>query len=835
MTRAPASTTAVWSRRDPPQVGNAPDSRARKVGGQADVVEPVAPEPRLPLPHGDLSAASADCLIEVACSVLPRSAIQLEKRGRSIRRLVEHLSGFPGDTWQERWEASGWELSVTPLASLNPSPPTSWTMTSGFSWLVALRVLVPSLRVLRRNAVSDFSRIFLASQEDDDLAVLATMIESTPVSATMRNQALTELAYLLAVQAIPASDITPAGIMQFGLALREVSRAQDKNGRKLAGALIWQVLADAGRFPAGTPVTMRVATVGGRKSVTEMVDTYGVANTAVRQLLIDYVTHRAALGMDYRTVSNLVRTLARNFWCVVEQVNPDQRDLDLDEATYTAWRAEVDTVTTPYGQRARQSIWDLLIAVRALYLDLQSWAVEDPPRWGPWVTRCPIPPIASRGYSAGRRRLAERIADRTRLRQPMLDLLVDHVRAERDRMSALLAEAEAVSESEFEVGGIHYARVLAPRSSNAGKFPQKGPRARRGSATESPPEAVSLRVRRADSGGPIINVEADEARAFWTWAVIEVLRLTGIRHEELLELSHLSVRQYQRPNGEIVALLVVTPSKSDRERVIPMSPELLRVIAQVIRRHTEQLGAIPLVRRWDPYERQHSEPLPFLFQHSSGQVRGVMSPTWTARLIRTACQAVAASRPQFDELTFTPHDFRRLFATDLVNNGLPIHIGAALLGHASLQTTRGYVAVFDEDVVRHYQLHLVRRRQLRPAEEYRDPTGAEWHEFEGHFDKRKVELGACGRPYGTPCAHEHACVRCPMLHVEPDMAYRLDEIEADLIARRDRAEGEGWRGELEGIEVTLDQLRSKREQAQRISPTGPVALPSPTFRGQSTV
>jgi site-specific recombinase XerD len=89
-------------------------------------------------------------------------------------------------------------------------------------------------------------------------------------------------------------------------------------------------------------------------------------------------------------------------------------------------------------------------------------------------------------------------------------------------------------------------------------------------------------VQRAD-GGPVIDVEA---RACWTWAVIEVLRLTGIRHEELLELSHLSVRQQRRPNGEIVALLVVTPSKSDRERVIPISPELLHVIAQAIRRGT---------------------------------------------------------------------------------------------------------------------------------------------------------------------------------------------------------------------------------------------------------
>ncbi|MEU7524172.1 hypothetical protein AB0A74_00380 [Saccharothrix sp. NPDC042600] len=33
---------------------------------------------------------------------------------------------------------------------------------------------------------------------------------------------------------------------------------------------------------------------------------------------------------------------------------------------------------------------------------------------------------------------------------------------------------------------------------------------------------------------------------------------------------------------------------------------------------------------------------------------------------------------------------------------LPIHIGAALLGHLNIRTTRGYVAVFDKDIVRHY-------------------------------------------------------------------------------------------------------------------------------------
>ncbi|WP_228718451.1 hypothetical protein [Kitasatospora acidiphila] len=51
------------------------------------------------------------------------------------------------------------------------------------------------------------------------------------------------------------------------------------------------------------------------------------------------------------------------------------------------------------------------------------------------------------------------------------------------------------------------------------------------------------------------------------------------------------------------------------------------------------------------------------------------------------------------------------------------------------------LAVFDEDVIRHYQEHLAQRRQVRPEDEYRETTRDEWAEFEEHFDRRKVELG----------------------------------------------------------------------------------------------
>lgn len=222
--------------------------------------------------------------------------------------------------------------------------------------------------------------------------------------------------------------------------------------------------------------------------------------------------------------------------------------------------------------------------------------------------------------------------------------------------------------------------------------------------------------------------------------------------------------------------------------------------------------------------------MPFLFQRQLGTVRQVMAPSTILQMIGRSCQEVAEKNPDFAGTKFTPHDFRRLFATDIVNGGLPIHIGAALLGHLNLQTTQGYVAVFAEDIVQHYQEFLNNRRALRPEGEYVDVTAEEWAEFEEHFDKRKVELGNCARPYGSPCQHEHACIRCPMLQVNPNMLPRLAELEKDLLLRRKRAQEEQWLGEIEGIELTLTFLRTKQADAARLTRRAPVDLGVPRPR-----
>src|SRR2546421_1923792 len=60
---------------------------------------------------------------------------------------------------------------------------------------------------------------------------------------------------------------------------------------------------------------------------------------------------------------------------------------------------------------------------------------------------------------------------------------------------------------------------------------------------------------------------------------------------------------------------------------------------------------------------------------------------------------------------------------------------------------------------------------------------AEWDQFLHHFELRKVALGVCTRDFGTVCAHEHSCIRCPLLRPDPAQMLHLQEIRDNLTAR----------------------------------------------------
>ncbi|MBS4727447.1 hypothetical protein MSM1_03430 [Mycobacterium sp. SM1] len=97
--------------------------------------------------------------------------------------------------------------------------------------------------------------------------------------------------------------------------------------------------------------------------------------------------------------------------------------------------------------------------------------------------------------------------------------------------------------------------------------------------------------------------------------MVEVLRHTVIRIEELTELSHHSLIQYRLPaTGELIPLLQITPSKTDAERLLVISPELAEVLSTIVARIRGDRPDVPLVVSSDNNERVYNPPLPLLFQ-----------------------------------------------------------------------------------------------------------------------------------------------------------------------------------------------------------------------------
>jgi hypothetical protein len=276
--------------------------------------------------------------------------------------------------------------------------------------------------------------------------------------------------------------------------------------------------------------------------------------------------------------------------------------------------------------------------------------------------------------------------------------------------------------------------------------------------------------------------------------------------------------QYTLPaTGELAPLLQIAPSKTDAERLLVIDPELADVLSTIIRRIRDESGAVPLVIAYDIHERVWNPPMPLLFQRRIGIEHRPITAHGIRALLNAALAGTGFTDASDNPLNFTPHDFRRLWITDAVMHGMPPHIAQLVAGHRDLNTTMGYKAVYPEEVINGHRAFIARRRATRPSGEYRTPTEEEWEEFLGHFERRKVSLGTCGRSYASSCIHEHSCIRCPLLRPDPTQRHRLAEIRSNLTARIDEAIREGWAGEVEGLKISLAATEQKLAQLDEIA------------------
>ena len=156
------------------------------------------------------------------------------------------------------------------------------------------------------------------------------------------------------------------------------------------------------------------------------------------------------------------------------------------------------------------------------------------------------------------------------------------------------------------------------------------------------------------------------------------------------EKSWLAFLRRSLADGRIYYLPHIKPSKIDRARVIPIGDSLGRVLAEIIR-HVKRFynsDSVPVCDHWDLLEK-HPRPLaPYLIQAirhpSTAGIQTIRSR------IRELSILAEAKRSDGSPLVLLPHDYRRVFASEHLNNNTPVHIIQTLLGHASPDTVMIY-------------------------------------------------------------------------------------------------------------------------------------------------
>jgi hypothetical protein len=574
-------------------------------------------------------------------------------RQRGTALILDWLEAQPGRTWQQRWAAAGaaegggqgWRSLAFGWhreRGLDSLRPRSFDLVTGAGLvpLVCADVIRPGAGwLLGAGAMRGLAAEMERTRDRDGFAALRRADTAAPGRQSL---ALRQVAAIMAAKGGTIADITVGDCLELLAAGR-----RDGAGPNATSVYFYQLLHAAGMLPGSAPATVRAFRTRGQLTPAQRTGLYGIECQPVRQLLADYLTERQP-AMDYASLRSLASTLCRLFWRDLEIHHPGISSLRLDSAAAQAWRerllAKTVTRKTPGGQLAstsalRTDALNPLTAVRAFYLDISEWAVEDPARWGPWAAPSPVRSRDMAGKKLRSRRKA-RMDQRTRERLPVLPQLAAAAAAASAGARDLLdAARRAEPGQEFTAAGQTLRRAVLTRGTSARTLADDPATGRRRDLT------------------------LEEHRAFWTWAAIEVLRHTGIRIEELTELSHHSLIQYRLPGtGELIPLLQIAPSKTDAERLMVISPELADVLSAVVCRIRGAGGAVPLAVAYDAHEKTWLPPMPLLFQRRMRAEHRPIPAQAIRDLLDRAVASLGITGPDGTPLRYSPHDFRRILS-----------------------------------------------------------------------------------------------------------------------------------------------------------------------------
>jgi integrase len=314
------------------------------------------------------------------------------------------------------------------------------------------------------------------------------------------------------------------------------------------------------------------------------------------------------------------------------------------------------------------------------------------------------------------------------------------------------------------------------------------------------------------------SANAVEAAAFWDWALLELLLQSGLRVEEASELTALDILKRHLPDGSLYYMLHIKPSKFDRARVIPIGDGLGRVLAEILKHVKRFYGSteVPFCNHWDHNEHRPRPAAPYLLQ-------GAKHPSPIGiQTIRGRLKAISIAsgvkRSDGTPLVVLPHDCRRVFASEHLNNNTPVHVIQALLGHATIDTVMVYAKLYPRNLVEEYR-KAVRGlyNTFHGADGLKNPTADEWTAFERSCSMRDMGTHLCALPTGEHCPRGLVCLGC--VHAQPKKS--ATPVFRRMLASHERAlaaaklSGEPA-GQLAAREIEVARLCSALQRAEEL-------------------
>lgn len=315
----------------PPAAGREPQARVRAGRGShpdsgaarlRHLFPARQPPPTWPTSQRDLP----DVLDLVDAVVSAGSSTEVaQQRRRAARAVLGWLAGHPGDSWQQRWLASGAQ-SLT--GSRWRDLPGAWLtrtrihlavprVDTGLLALVCVDVIRPDPGWMLTRPSPRLTAAIARTRDPDGFARLRTTAAANPAAAPLLVRlALNRVATILACKGGHVADVAVGDVVEL---LDLQSQVQAKGGN--CKTYVYQLLLDAGVLPAHAPPTVRAFRgATGQRSLEALVDRHHLACRPVRDLILDYLRERQP-ALDYTSLEDLAFKLAGLFWAEGSRVS----------------------------------------------------------------------------------------------------------------------------------------------------------------------------------------------------------------------------------------------------------------------------------------------------------------------------------------------------------------------------------------------------------------------------------------------------------------------------------------------------------------------------------